>query len=153
MKTRNSQQLVRVLAALCVASSSACWAGAEWQDAAAPAAPQSLACGAAMIPLLRAVDDLRREQAVLERGTDTLALRVVQARLAAASALQLYTLRRYAGSDTAGAVSAMREALAMAEALPRERGATLVASARASLGEMVGPAESAMDARPHGGRQ
>lgn len=139
MKARFANLVVVSLGVLCVSVASVCRAGDEGEPSAPPVA---LACGSAFMPMLNAVNDLRREEAVLARGTDALALRVVQARLAVAEAVQRFTLSRYAGSDLTEALAAMRQAVAKAEALPRAQGAALVVSTRSTLNDMLASAQS-----------
>lgn len=136
MKARSGRWMFSVLAALWVSASPASWAADELGDGAQPAAPVALSCGGDIIPILKAVDDLRREQAELARGPRTLALQVVEARLAVAEAVRLFAFSRYAGRDPAEAIAAMQEAVARAEGLPRVPGADIVAAARGTLAAM-----------------
>lgn len=117
-------------------------AGGDEADAAQPAAPTALSCGGDIIPILKAVDDLQRERTVLARQGDSPALKVVEARLAAAEAIRLFAFSRYAGTDPADALAAMRGALAQAEALPLPQRAELVASARGTLSAMIAASDT-----------
>jgi hypothetical protein len=136
-----------VVGAIALSVSSICWCN-ESSTASAP-----LACGGDFVPVLRAVRDLRREQAELARGTDTLALQIVEAKLRVAEAVQRFTFVRYAGIDSSDAIAAMREAVVTAEALPRGSAPELVATARSTLQAMLAAVGSTTEARLRGLQQ